>query len=186
MKRAITLLVIQSAFLVGSTDSNEGFYAGKKAVNRAGQIANEFLDRANEELPKTAKAVGDEFGKGVIKGACDEVGNKAWGAKEYLGGTAAAVLAIPYAPYVLGAGAAVLTAGTAIKCTADYRQWRFRRCMNTHFSGALNDRGFPQRCESPEKRIAWWSPEMSTEAIEHYRAQRHLTQKILKGSAQPS
>ena len=187
MKRIIALLVIQSTFVTVSGDKDyPGFYSGKKAINRGGQIANKLLDRVNDELPNVANTAGNEFGKGVVNGTCDEIGNKCAGAKEYIGATAAAILATPYAPYVLAAGAAVLTAGTAIKYTADYRQWRFRRCMNTHFTGTLNDRGFPQRCESPERRIAWWSPEMSTEVIEHYRAQRHLSQKILKGSAQSS
>jgi len=185
MKRIITILVIQSALLTGSDDSKK-FYSGHKAVNRAGELGNKLLDRVNEELPVTMGKAGDEFGKHVVKGGIGEIRNQGNAGKEYVLAAGAAILATPYAPYVLAAVGGIMAIGTTSKLTTDYKDWRFRRCLNKHFAEDLNDRGFPQRCESPERRLSWWDSEVSTRSIEHFRAQRRLTQKILKGSTQQS
>lgn len=183
MKRTIAIIALQSTLLIASGDDTR-WHLGKEGVKKAKEAINQGLDRVQViqgTLPATAGDAGHEFGKNAVNGAVEAAGQKVKEGQQYLYGVAAAALATPAAPFVIAAGVGVLALGTAAKCTSDYRKGEFRRCLNTNFAGDLNQRGFPQRCESPERKFAWWQQEKSVKIIEHYRGQRRMAQKITNG-----
>lgn len=81
-------------------------------------------------------------------------------------------LASPAAPFVIGG---VVIGGTVVGSIAGmryYRANRFRRCLNTNFGEQLNEEGFPSRCESPAKRLSWWSQYQHDTIVGHYKVER--------------
>lgn len=185
MKRIITIIALQCIVLVASDTDNTKWFAGKEASKHIRKTVQDGLTQAQAmqtAMPATAGLAGTEFGKNLVNGATDQVKQKAYDGQQLVYAAAAAALASPAAPYVIAAGVGVLALGATAKCTSDYRESGFRRCLNTNFAGDLNERGFPQRCESPERKFAWWQPEESVNIIEHYRGQRKVVQKITKGA----
>ena len=196
MKRIITVIALNSALFASGSDDKGNWHMGRDALIQADKILNKAIDRAPDVATKAGenfvsgaattlakeqnKQLAQEYGKHIVKGGVEEVGNQAIKGRDALMATGAALLALPYAPYVLGLLGASAVVGTTIGETTKYRRGQFRRCLNTHIATALNERGFPSKCESPERRYAWWSPEGSNEEIEHFRGQRHITNRLMK------
>jgi len=164
-------------------------------ANIAQGIFDKFTPQKQAEIGATLGAsFGDEFGKHVVEGIATGVtglaaaSGKAIAAKASATVTATKVaamgtatsakativagLASPAAPFVIGGvvigGAAVGGGYGAYK----YRENNFRRCINRNFGGQLNAEGFPERCESPERRLAWWSKYASDEIVGRYKVER--------------
>jgi hypothetical protein len=172
MKRILTLVMIPSLLLAGGDD--DGFFMGKKGV----RAAKDLVDHTIKQVPKVAGDAGSEFGKKAVQSAKEEIGNQAYKGREFLLAGGAALLATPLAKFIIVGGLGLMATGATVKATQDYKVKGFKRCMNRHFTGALNDRGFPQECEEREVNCQWWDQDQTTSAIEHFRTQKRLSQKI--------
>jgi len=118
-----------------------------------------------------AKAASAKVTAGVV-GAKVAVVTKASAAAAGTKATIAAGLASPAAPFVIGT--LVVGGGVAggTYGAYKYRETNFRRCINRNFGGQLNAEGFPERFESPERRLAWWSKYTSDEIVGRYKVER--------------
>ena len=121
-------------------------------------------------------------------GACQAIGTAAVvGAKAsapfVLGGlvikTGLSSLAVEFAKdspstaFILGGTAVAVSYHVIDTAVTDHKDRNFRRCLNEHFDGKdLNERGFPRRCESPERRLSQWNRERSIATLERFKANK--------------
>lgn len=212
MKRIITIIALQSALLVASSDDTS-FYIGKKVANKLKETVHELPDVANkvgeqfilgalEQMPADKRReIGSDLahgfiekmntpeghdaayklGENVVKGAAGGavivagMAKDAVVAKTVATAVAAKGAAIVAAPYV---GAAAVVGGAFYGIyeggqTIIKHDEAFKRCLNTNLrSKDINSRGFSSRCESPERKIAWWDNYKSYQSIEAYKARR--------------
>ena len=184
MKRIIVaLLIMQSSLVTAVNEEKKGFfasifsnYAGKKVAEKAEIVIKDTIAK----VPVTAGDAGEEFGKRAVQGASQEIQNQAYKGKEWLAAGTLALLATPLAKVVIVAGAGALALGVGSSVAAKCEQRNFRKCLNKHFTGELNDRGFPKECEIAQESYASWDFYGSEMYLVEYRQQRHLVQNITK------
>jgi hypothetical protein len=143
-----------------------------------GDLAHGFIDKMNTPEGHDAAY---KLGENVIKGAAGGAVIVAGMAKDVVvaktvatavAAKGAAIVAAPYvgvAAVVGGAFYGIYEGGqTIIK-----HDESFKRCLNANLrSRDINSRGFSSRCESPERKIAWWDHYKSYQSIEAYKARR--------------
>jgi hypothetical protein len=181
MKRIlIALLIAQSCFVSAVKEEKTGRIAGffnnfigKKGLEKA-------EDMLKDELPKALGDAGEEFGKRTVQGASDELKNQAYKGKEWVAAGALALLASPFAKVIIVAGGVAITAGAACGIKAKYEERGFKRCLNTHFAGELNERGTPRACEAAEANYSSWDIYGHERMVAEFRGQRRLAQKIVQ------
>ncbi len=181
MKRIfVALLIVQSSLIMSVDENKPSFF--KRIANHF--VGKQGLEKAENllknQVPTSAGDAGEEFGKRVISGASEELQNQAYKGKEWLAAGTLALLTTPLAKVVIVAGAGALALGVGSSVAAKCEQRNFRKCLNKHFTGELNDRGFPKECEIAQASYASWDFYGSEMYLVEYRQQRHLAQKITK------
>jgi len=160
--------------------------------------ANEAVKTAATALsPEVLGESGKALTKGLLAGLDDkELAAKADALGKNLGEAAGAGLVVGMAgavksglvaaPGAIKAGAIVygppLAAGTAAVGFTGYmgyvawvchRENGFNRCLSRHFDNEnVNERGFPRRCDSPERRLRYWTNSVAETYIERFKAMK--------------
>ncbi len=128
-------------------------------LNKAGKSLTTGLVAGLDDKELAAKAdalgknLGEAAGAGLVTGAAGVV-------KEGLvsipgaAKTAALTYGAPVAAGAVATGFAGYMGYVGLIC---HRENGFNRCLSRHFdNNNLNERGYPRRCESPERRLRYW------------------------------
>lgn len=118
--------------------------------------------------------LGEAAGAGLVFGAYGAVKS---GLVAAPGAAKAAVIGAVTSPVAIpvlaGAAATGFTGYMGYVGWVCHRENQFNRCLSRHFDNTnLNDRGYPRRCESPERRLRYWTNSVTETYIERFKAMK--------------
>ena len=131
----------------------------------------------------------EEFTNGLVLGAFTGLGAAAKmgavgtaeivkdGAILAAAGTKAAAIAVATSPFTVpiaaGAAATGFTGYMGYVGWVCHRENGFNKCLSRHFDNEnVNERGFPRRCDSPERRLRYWTNSVTETYIERFKVMK--------------
>ena len=151
----------------GASHFEKGMNNLPKAVEKLKDVLDTSLSK--KELEERGDALGQALGSGVVLGAAGAVKS---GLIAVPGAAKAAVLTYG-GPVAAGAAATGFAGYMGYVGWVCHRENGFNKCLSRHFDNEnVNERGFPRRCDSPERRLRYWTNSVTETYIERFKTMK--------------
>jgi hypothetical protein len=150
------------------------------------EIGGNLMKGALREMnPEERQQIAYDLSKGALEAGASVAGAGLVMAKDAIVAKTAATAvaakgaAVAAAPVVaVGTFAAFGIVYAMTEGITSYSTNSFNRCLSTNFnSRALNGNGVPQRCESPERRLAEWDRKAHKSVLDKYKTMKSTGEK---------